>query len=419
MDTAAGEHATVGPVNPVLKPGLRRLWRDDTTLQLGSDPSRAVVLTNLTPAAATLLDRLDGSRTREALLADCDAAGRDLLAIVEAEGLVDDAAADSRDVPVPPLEQDRFVPDVAAMSLRAADPTYARRLTNRRRRARLRVQGGGRVGAQVATLLAAGGIGTVVVDDAGVATPADVAPAGLRLDDVGRPRSVAATAALARVRRLPSSRRPGAAPSSFRPDLVVVAPVGLPVIHPTESLDLERSGFAHLLAGVRETTGVVGPLVVPGRTSCLHCQHLHRSALNPSWPLLALQMSRRNENGPDACDVTLATFVASLAAMQALDFIDAGCRQHGLEPAAEDRGPVSEEFAESFIDSTRDVAVLPAAADGTLELAYPDWRIRRRSWPVHSACPCRRARQLVDATADEPHGLADPGFEAGGRSAAS
>ena len=32
---------------------------------------------------------------------------------------------------------------------------------------------------------------------------------------------------------------------------------------------------------------------------------------------------------------------------------------------------------------------MPAAIDGTLEQHPPDWRIRRRSWPVHPDCDCQ------------------------------
>jgi hypothetical protein len=30
----------------------------------------------------------------------------------------------------------------------------------------------------------------------------------------------------------------------------------------------------------------------------------------------------------------------------------------------------------------------PATIDATLEMALPDWRIRRRSWAAHERCEC-------------------------------
>ena len=53
------------------------------------------------------------------------------------------------------------------------------------------------------------------------------------------------------------------------------------------------SGVPLLVTGVRETTGVVGPLVLPGHTGCLRCQHLHRCDRDPSWPHLAAQLAGR------------------------------------------------------------------------------------------------------------------------------
>lgn len=388
-------------MRPVLKPGLRRLWRDGSTLQLGVDPSRALVLPEVTPAHAAALAALDGSRTRARLAGDGDPATAALLDLLGEAGLLDDAAAEDgapaggtdRDpagtppFPLPPLsaaERDRLRPDLAALSLATTDPHGARRVLARRRLARVRVQGAGRVGAQIATLLAAAGVGRVVVDDAGLTGPADVAPGGLGLDDVGRPRAVATMAALSRVARPPAPATGPAAP--FRPDLLVVAPVGLPVLRPDESLALEDRAVPHLLAGVRETTGVVGPLVLPGRTSCLHCQHLHRFAVDSAWPLLALQLARRADPGPDPCEVTLATLVSALATAQALAFLDAGgARGTSTVPA----GPF-------------DDRAVPATAGGTLEIATPDWRIRRRTWAPHPDCPCRTARAAATTAAGGP-----------------
>ena len=54
---------------PMLKPGVRPLWRDQTTLQLGVDPRRAVVLTGLSMADRDLFALLDGTRDLSELAA--------------------------------------------------------------------------------------------------------------------------------------------------------------------------------------------------------------------------------------------------------------------------------------------------------------------------------------------------------------
>jgi hypothetical protein len=223
---------------------------------------------------------------------------------------------------------------------------------------------------------------------------------------------------MTRVRRQ-ADRRPGlgaagAAPSpsgggngpgvdAFDADLIVLAPVGPPIIAPGACLDLERRGTAHLLAGVRETTGIVGPLVVPTATACLHCQHLHRHARDPVWPMLAMQLVHPRAVGHDPCEITLASLVAAITAMQALAFLDLAV------PPSLDPGPSVHQSDntdlpcanasikdEMFNTPDFDPEILPVTADGALELALPDWRIRRRSWPVHPNCPCRVARSAAE-----------------------
>ncbi|WP_250279995.1 ThiF family adenylyltransferase [Frankia sp. Cppng1_Ct_nod] len=385
-------------MRPILKPGLRRLWRDGSTLQIGVDPVRAVVLGGLTTGDASVLDLLDGTRSREEVLSSLDSARQELVLLLENTGLLDDAAHSDRS-PLSMLDQERLLPDLAAMSLGSTDPEHARRALAARRRARVQVRGAGRIGAQVATLLAAAGIGHVVVDDTGVTRPADVAPGGVRLDDIGRPRSVATAAAIARVARpLAPRRRRDSAP--FQPDLVVVTPAGIPIVHPHESLELERAGIPHLLSGVRETTAVIGPLVLPGRTSCLHCQHLHRRAAEPTWPLLALQMSRRPDAGVDACDVTLATVAAGLTAMQALALVERTGRDDHRDHNDHRDDQWTQAWGQPRPLTSQDLPTI----DGTLEMTVSELRVRRRSWSVHPSCPCRsaRARSATDGNeADE------------------
>jgi bacteriocin biosynthesis cyclodehydratase domain-containing protein len=137
------------------------------------------------------------------------------------------------------------------------------------------------------------------------------------------------------------------------PDLVVMAGRQLGGGHAT---DLTRQRIPHLAVLAGEAIGVVGPLVVPGRTACLRCLDYARAANDPSWPLILAQISRRQPD-PVACDTVLATAVAAQAAAQALLALDKGL-------------------------------IASAAVNGTLEIVLPDWRWRRRTWPPHPACPC-------------------------------
>jgi hypothetical protein len=218
-----------------------------------------------------------------------------------------------------------------------------------RRCAAVVVHGTGRVAAQIAVLLAAAGIGRVYAADSQPVRLPDCAPGGVTPADEGRPFSASVSDAIAR--DAPDAQ---SAPLPFgaSPDLVVLAG--------DEPLDIERrtvlhaDGVAHLAVVIGIGSGVVGPLVVPGRSSCLRCADLHRKERDAAWPALAVQLGVPRRQGA-ACEVSLATAVAGIAAMQALAHLDGEA---------------------------------PAVWEGTLEMHPPDWRLRRRSWPAHPSCDC-------------------------------
>ena len=339
---------------PLLLPALRRVWRDAETLQLGLDPRRAVVVGGLTPPVGALLAHLDGGGPAHVALeraapdpADRVAASR-LLTLLDAAGCLTDGPPEA--VPA------ALAPDAAALSLTAVrgrpEPRMARRAA-----AQVRVRGAGRVGGPLASLLGAAGVGRVVVEDAGATRPIDLAPGGLLTRDLRRPRAAALS------RRLP---RPAPRAGRRADDLVVIAMPGPGDPDPAPARALLLAGTPHLSVGVRENTGWVGPLVLPGDGPCLGCLEHHRTDRDPAWPLIAAQLGEPSPRVVDPCAISLALTVAGIAATQVLTLLDGD-------------GP------------DLPATVASGAHGGILELTYPDWRVRRRGFAVHPACDCRRA----------------------------
>lgn len=326
-------------MHPMLKPALRRGWRDRETVRFGVAPAHARVVGPVDLATAYFIELIDGTRSVPQLVeaaAGLDVAPERARGVVErlgaaglleapaAEGPVDEAVrADG-----PAVE--RLRADLASLSVRQQGRTagpLAR--IGARRSVRVKVKGAGRVGAQVAALLAASGAGRVDVVDGGAVEPWDVVPGGPAPGQIGERRGDAA-------RRLvressPWSRPPrpgGPVTESGEPgiSLVVVAPrdgLGAYAPDPVLAEPLLSAGIPHLYAGVLEGTGVVGPLVVPGVTACAGCDELRRTDAEPAWPqLLAQWRSGRGSPAVPACDAGLATAVAGLAAVQALAFLD-------------------------------------------------------------------------------------------------
>ena len=74
-----------------LIPDLPRLWRDSRTVQLGTDPTLAVVVEFSHPTAVRVLDLLDGTRTRDDVVTE--ATGRFSVAPADTTAVLDSLIA--------------------------------------------------------------------------------------------------------------------------------------------------------------------------------------------------------------------------------------------------------------------------------------------------------------------------------------
>ena len=155
--------------------------------------------------------------------------------------------------------------------------------------------------------------------------------------------------------RVKQSSQPHAAVTAAEADLVVLS--DNLVTDPRMLRDLHSHGVAHLAVRVRDGTGLVGPLVVPGITSCLDCADLHRRDRDAAWPAVAAQL--RDTVGVADRATVLAT--AALALSQVNRVIGA---VRGSDPAP------------------------PQALSATLEFDVHAGSIVVRQWPRHPLCSC-------------------------------
>ena len=304
----AGWHAAV--MRPALKSGLLPVWRDRDTLQIGIDPRRAIALSGMR-RAAVVIGLLDGSRDRSQVIAAAADQGipreatERVLTLLAASGALDDFPASTLRA-VPSSARSRLAAELATASLSHRDPDGGARSLARRRDIAIWITGERGIGRAVGRILLAAGVAQVRIGEA----------------------------------------------QERRPDLAVL--VGRPP--PDLLIALAADSMPHLAVLATEAIGVVGPLVIPGLTSCLRCQDYVRAARDPAWPLILAQIATRRPD-PDARDAVLIAAVAAQAAAQVLTAID--------------RAPAAS-----------------AAVNGTLELVLPDWRWRRRTWQPHPACAC-------------------------------
>jgi len=157
--------------------------------------------------------------------------------------------------------------------------------------------------------------------------------------------------------RIAHSSQPHAAVSAGAADLVLLS--DYLVADPRMVRELHGQGIPHLPVRVRDGTGLVGPLVIPGVTSCLGCADLHRRDRDAAWPAIAAQLR-------DAIGVAdRATLLATTAlALSQVNRVIAAVRGQEAVP---DPGP-------------------PQALNATLEFDLAAGAIVARQWNKHPLC---------------------------------
>jgi len=322
------------------------LWRSRRDVQLELGTRRIIVEDVEAEQLSALLWRPTGSPASRP--AGAEPAGlADLVAVLDDAGFLTATAEPAGDRASPPA---RLAAELNALAIRSGDGAEA--VLQGRRTATVAVHGPSRLATPVAATLAAAGVGWVHVVQGGEVSAADACPGGVTPADEGRRFAVAGEEA---VRRYGPDIETGPVPPDRRTDLVVLTDPAPP--DPALRLALHRDGVAHLPASVDGRRAVVGPLVLPGLTSCLNCTDLHRTDRDPAWPVLAVQLAGRPRRRIGS-DVALCLATAGVAVGQALAYLD---RQR------------------------------PATLAASLEWQWPDWRLRRRSWPAHHSCDCGAA----------------------------
>lgn len=312
------------PTRPWARDDVPLVWRSDACVEMGWPPLQ-VRIDGVDRAHVAWLLGLHGDRDLDQALGLGAERGlrpglmRRLLRAGVRSGLVDDASAmpeSLREVPV--QVRDLMAPEVSAARHLHGGTARARELIDRRRRAEVSLQGTGQVADAVALILTSAGVGSVVQDRA--------------------PHSSSK-----RHRRGIGQRACHVLCDTAHPDAA----------SDPEAMALDIPHLAVTVAGAR---AVIGPLVIPGRTSCLRCRELHLADADESWPRAAVQWATRRP-GPAAAG--LAHLAGAWAALHALAVIDAGPR-----------------------------LVRVPVMDGALIVGLPDADIRREARPAHPLCGC-------------------------------
>ncbi|MFE0750135.1 hypothetical protein [Gordonia sp. NPDC058843] len=153
-------------------------------------------------------------------------------------------------------------------------------------------------------------------------------------------------------------------------DLVILTDF---VVHdPRVVFALTRARIPHLLVRVRDGVGIVGPLVLPGLTSCLMCADRHRSDADPGWPALAVQLIRTSGQASPTV-LAMTTAIAHAQTERLVAAVHNRASHSGAPPD-------------------------PQLLDRVLEFHDDPTRLDIKRWLPHPDCDCRPARDSRDSS---------------------
>ncbi len=371
---------------------MKVIERDSDCVQIGVDQPRTVVVRNAPARAAAVLGGLDGGRTVAEILHS--------LELPDDTGwlrLLDQLLAAGMLLPVLGLDRSRPPMTVGAhLSEERAGLTHryghapAARILQARDDALVVVRGPGEVALSITAHLAAAGIGHLHHDSASRSMPwrsgpsapggatsgnpvpenaaaGNPAPGGVAPEEPGphepaanrRGPEDATTRRLAELRsRFPALRLHSPA-AHQQPAAVVLIGGAVPDLGLAAGYSRARVPYLAVATGAARV--VIGPFVLPGRSTCLVCVHRHRTDADPQWPAVAGQLGAAAARTP----AVLAAAAVCLAVGELLEHID------GVQP--------------------------PRTVDGTLEWETGSTAPRRRTWLQHPQCGCRVIPAAVGA----------------------
>ena len=318
------------------------LDRDRLVLLRGGHRDGDVALEGDPRVLVELLRQLDGTRGSASILASLRATvapaltAEDLdeaLAMLDADGLIEDAGDDERHLDAAGLErydrQLRYFGDLAGPGIpRAAAQARLEEAT-------VAVLGLGGLGGMAATMLTVCGVGTIVGVDHDVVELSNLARQALYgQDDLGRPKVEAAAERLgqlnARSRFVGLARRldsTAAVASAIRGADFVVAAVDWPAARISGWVNdaCWAAGIPYVGMSQHPPLVRVGPTYLPGTTGCLACQE---AAYRRRFPLFDAARAAISDSSPAATYAPACGIVGSLVANEAIAHLT------GLAPVA-------------------------------------------------------------------------------------
>jgi len=298
------------------KPRLRNpsatALRDATTIQVNLDPNHSLLLSGDIGEIRKFLNALDGQHCVSELVTTFSFA-KSALDKLTRRGLIETEHLDSDTTSkYTKSELDRFITSQRSHQAAATKIDFSKERLANLTKAYVAVLTSGPASALIAFLLAAQQIGRIKLFAQNDFKPSDLpfwisAYPETQMDLSQLLRSISSQISL----NQPANNQ--------KPNFAIIA--DQPWSSVERSLELMNQGIAHLVIDPKVSEVCVGPLVIPGYSSCLNCAEMSVASVDKSWPDMRQLLGQHQE---DQTDWLLLQLAVSFAAAQMIQVISSG-----------------------------------------------------------------------------------------------
>ena len=279
--------------NPQLAPGVHFFERNESQIQIGINPTSAIILD--TGIGKQILHLLSGNNSVAQICHQLnqkgftESSGKSFLIQLANLGLVTSG-------PTTQTYDDKN-PVSGIQRLNLNRETAGRHQVMRQRIAcEIAIHGAGRLGTTLGLLLVSSGYPNVTVHDSQLVREDDLTPWGASRVDIGNRRDHTARNLMERMIRGASAHKNSLRFQAQR-RIEILLPdqrANFPWIEATSADSLAARDITYLFAATSSDTSVVSSVITPGKAPCLRCLHLHRCDQDPAWPRIELQVAAHN-----------------------------------------------------------------------------------------------------------------------------
>lgn len=279
--------------NPQLAPGVHFFERNESQIQIGINPSSAVILDK--QIGKQIFQLLSGNNSVAQICRELnqtgvtESSGRNFLIQLANLGLLTSGPT------IQTYDDKNPVSGIQRLNLNR-ETAGSHQAMKRRIACEIAIHGAGRLGTTLGLLLVSSGYPNITMHDSQLVREDDLTPWGASRVDIGNRRDHTARNLMERMIRGASAHKNSLRfQAQCRVEILLPDQrANFPWIDATSADAFAAKDISYLFAATSSSVGIVSSIITPGQQPCLRCLHLHRCDQDSAWPRIELQVAAHN-----------------------------------------------------------------------------------------------------------------------------